>query len=75
MRQKNHTRPFAFLAGGIILLLTGLIALSACQKNRDTAAPIAKTDMQQAADLLQGKIDCGRIDHLATEDNVAYLDF
>jgi hypothetical protein len=75
MRQKNHTRPFAFLAGGIILLLTGLIVLSACQKNKDATATITKTDMQQAADLLQGKIDCGRLDNVASEENVAYLDF
>ncbi|MCG2614956.1 hypothetical protein LZZ85_11715 [Terrimonas sp. NA20] len=75
MRQKNHTRPFALIAGGIILLLTGLIVLSACQKNKEAASIIVKTDMQKAADLLQGKINCGKLDHVASEDNVAYLSF
>jgi hypothetical protein len=74
MRQKNHTRPVAFLAGGVILMLTGLIIFSACQKNKNEAI-IVRNDMQQAADLLKGKIDCGRLENAATEDNFTYLEF
>ncbi|MBO9659928.1 MAG: hypothetical protein J7527_14005 [Chitinophagaceae bacterium] len=74
MKQTNHTRPVVFLASGIILLLTGLIVFSACQKNKQEAS-IPKNDMQEAATLLKGKIDCGKLENAATEDNVAYLDF
>ena len=74
MRQKKHIRPVAFLASGIILLLTGLIVLSACQKNKQDAF-ISKNDMQQAADLLQGKIACGKLENTAVEENYAYLEF
>ncbi len=74
MRQKNHIRPVAFLAISTMFLLTGLIVFSACQKKKEE--PIAKrNDMQQAADLLQGKIACGKLENTAIEDNYAFLEF
>lgn len=74
MRQKNQISPAYFFTGGLIIILTSLFVLSSCQKNKQ-ADIIAKNDLQQVAELLKGKIDCGKLQNAATEDNFSYLEF
>lgn len=74
MRQKNQISPAYFLAGSVTLILASLFILTSCQKNKQ-ADIIAKNDMQQVAGILKGKIDCGKLENAATEENFTYLEF
>lgn len=74
MRQKNQISPAYFFAGSLIIILASLFIFSSCQKNKQ-ADIIAKNDLQQVAELLNGKIDCGKLQNEATEDNFTYLEF
>jgi len=73
MRQKNHARPLRFVAGGIIIMLTGILAFSACKKEQhiQQEPPVAKSDMEKAATILNGQLDCR---DLETMNEVAAAD-
>lgn len=67
MRQKNHARPLRFVAGGIIIMLTALLALSACRKQQHDV-PVAKTDMEKVASLLNGMLQHKDLEKMTGED-------